>query len=83
MSETKIFTAEIEVDERPDHTEARALVDIEGQMRGGWGARAATPSIRTVPASAPNWRSPEHWSTSRSTSVSTSPPRSRRRRASL
>jgi hypothetical protein len=43
MSETKIFTAEIEVDEWPDHTEARALVDIEGRVCGGWGRGAPQP----------------------------------------
>ena len=39
----KVFTVEIEVDERPDHTEAKALLDIGGRRRGGWGRARRNP----------------------------------------
>jgi hypothetical protein len=44
MSTTKVFTVEIEVDEHPDHTEAKAILDLEGQTRGGWGRARRNPS---------------------------------------
>lgn len=43
MSETKVFTVEIEVDEHPDHTEARAALDVEGEVLGGWGRARRNP----------------------------------------
>jgi len=44
MSDIKVFTVEIEVDERPDHTEARALLDFGGRVRGGWGRARRNPA---------------------------------------
>jgi hypothetical protein len=44
MSETRIFTVEIEVHERPDHAEAKALLDIDGDVRGGWGRARRNPT---------------------------------------
>jgi hypothetical protein len=44
MSETKIFTVEIEVQEQPDHTEAKALLDLDGDTRGGWGRARRNPT---------------------------------------
>lgn len=44
MSEIKVFTAEIEVHERPDHTEAKALLDLDGRVRGGWGRARRNPA---------------------------------------
>lgn len=44
MSETKIFTVEIEVHEQPDHTEAKAVLDIGGDTRGGWGRARRNPA---------------------------------------
>lgn len=43
MSDIQVFTVEIEVDERPDHTEAKALLDLGGQVRGGWGRARRNP----------------------------------------
>jgi len=47
MDDVKVFTVEIEVHERPAETEAKALLDIDGDIRGGWGQarrdRGATP----------------------------------------
>jgi hypothetical protein len=44
MTETKIFTVEIDVHEHPDHTEAKALLDIDGDIRGGWGRARRNPA---------------------------------------
>lgn len=44
MSETKVFTVEIEVHEHPDHTEAKAVLDIDGDVRGGWGRARRNPT---------------------------------------
>lgn len=44
MEETKIFSVEIEVHEHPDHTEAKALLDLEGDRRGGWGRARRNPA---------------------------------------
>lgn len=44
MSETKVFTVEIEVHEHPDHTEAKAVLDIDGDVRGGWGRARRNPA---------------------------------------
>lgn len=44
MNEIKVFTVDVEVHERPDHTEAKALVDIGGRMRGGWGRARRNPA---------------------------------------
>jgi hypothetical protein len=43
MSDIKVFTVEIEVAERPDHTEAKALLDFDGRARGGWGRARRNP----------------------------------------
>lgn len=44
MSDTKIFSVEIEVQEHPEHTEAKALLDLGGQRRGGWGRARRNPT---------------------------------------
>jgi hypothetical protein len=44
VSETKIFSVEVEVHEHPDHTEAKALLDLEGEVRGGWGRARRNPT---------------------------------------
>lgn len=41
---TKVFSVEVEVHEHPDHTEAKALLDLEGRRRGGWGRARRNPS---------------------------------------
>jgi hypothetical protein len=43
MDDVKVFTIDIEVDERAEHTEARALLDLGGRMRGGWGRARRNP----------------------------------------
>jgi Rv2632c-like len=43
MNETKVFTVEVEVHEQPDHAEAKALLDIDGDVRGGWGRARRNP----------------------------------------
>ena len=44
MSEKpRVFTVEIEVHEHPDHTEAKALLEIDGDVRGGWGRARRNP----------------------------------------
>lgn len=44
MSETpRVFTVEIEVHEHPNHTEAKALLEIDGEVRGGWGRARRNP----------------------------------------
>jgi hypothetical protein len=44
MSELNVFTVEIEVHEHPDHTEAKAVLDVDGQVRGGWGRARRNPA---------------------------------------
>lgn len=44
MEETKIFTVEIEVHESPDHAEAKALLEVAGEMHGGWGRARRNPA---------------------------------------
>lgn len=44
MSDTKIYTVEIEVHDHPDHTEAKALLDVAGDQRGGWGRARRNPA---------------------------------------
>lgn len=44
MSETKILSIEVEVYEHPDHTEAKAVLDIGGEVRGGWGRARRNPA---------------------------------------
>lgn len=44
MSEIKTFTVQIEVDEEPNQTEAKALVDVSGDMLGGWGRARRNPT---------------------------------------
>jgi hypothetical protein len=43
MDDVKVFTVEIEVHERPAATEARALLDIDGDIRGGVGPGPPEP----------------------------------------
>jgi hypothetical protein len=44
MDDVKVFTVEIEVHERHTETEARALLDIDGDIRGGWGRARRNPT---------------------------------------
>lgn len=44
MTDAKVFTVEIEVHEGPTETAARALVDIDGDVRGGWGRARRNPA---------------------------------------
>jgi Rv2632c-like len=44
MSETKVFTVEIEVQEHPDHTEAKAILDLGDHPQGGWGRARRNPA---------------------------------------
>jgi hypothetical protein len=44
MSDTKIFTIEIEVHEHPDHTEAKAMLGLGDERRGGWGRARRNPA---------------------------------------
>jgi hypothetical protein len=41
---TKIFTVELEVVEHPDHTEARAQLELGAESRGGWGRARRNPA---------------------------------------
>ena len=41
---TKIFTVEVEVSEHPDHTEARAQLELGEGSLGGWGRARRNPS---------------------------------------
>jgi Domain of unknown function (DUF1876) len=49
MSETKLFTVEIEVHEDPDHTEAKALLALGDERRGGWGRARRNPDDQDRP----------------------------------
>ena len=50
MSETpRVFTVEIEVHEHPNHTEAKALLEIDDDVRGGWGRARRSPGDRERP----------------------------------
>jgi hypothetical protein len=44
MGDTKVFTVEIEVTEEPEHTEARARLELGDGSRGGWGRARRNPS---------------------------------------
>jgi hypothetical protein len=44
MSQTKLFTVEIEVHENPDDTEAKALLALGDERRGGWGRARRNPA---------------------------------------
>jgi hypothetical protein len=44
MTDAKVLTVEIEVHDRPAETEARAVLDIDGTVRGGWGRARRNPS---------------------------------------
>lgn len=44
MSDTKIFTVEIAVDEHADHTEAKASLRLGDEHRGGWGRARRNPA---------------------------------------
>jgi hypothetical protein len=44
MTDTKIFSVEIEVIEHPDHTEAKAVLSIGNETRGGWGRARRNPT---------------------------------------
>ena len=50
MHEPKIFTVEVEVQEHPDRTEARAVLDLEGGVRGGWGRARRNPADADRPS---------------------------------
>jgi hypothetical protein len=44
MSRTsRVFTVEIEVEDHPDHTVAKAVLDVGGDLRGGWGRARRNP----------------------------------------
>jgi hypothetical protein len=40
----RVFTIKVEVHEEPDHTEAKALLDLDGRVRGGWGRTRRNPA---------------------------------------
>jgi hypothetical protein len=40
----KVFTVEVEVHERPDRAWAKALLDLDGNVRGGWGRARRNPA---------------------------------------
>ena len=40
----KVFTVEVEVHERPDRAWAKALLDFDGNVRGGWGRARRNPA---------------------------------------
>jgi hypothetical protein len=44
MSGTKVFTVEVEIAEHPEHTEARAQLDLGGEPHGGWGRARRNPA---------------------------------------
>lgn len=44
MSEIKVFTVEINVEEHPEHTEAKAVLQFGDQTRGGWGRARRNPA---------------------------------------
>jgi hypothetical protein len=44
MSQAKLFTVEIEVHENPDDTEAKALLALGDERRGGWGRARRNPA---------------------------------------
>ena len=44
MTDAKVFTVEIEVHEGPTETEAKALLGIAGEIRGGWGRARRHPA---------------------------------------
>ena len=60
----RVFTFEVEVHEEPDHTWAKALLDLDGRVRGGWGRTRRNPADPERPGSARSWRSPGRWPTS-------------------
>jgi hypothetical protein len=45
----KVWTVVVEIDESGDETEARASLEIEGAMLGGWGRARRSPSDPRVP----------------------------------
>lgn len=40
----RVFTVEIGVQEEPGHTLAKALLDLDGRMLGGWGRARRNPA---------------------------------------
>lgn len=44
MTATKLLSIEVEVEEHPDVTEARALLQLAGSTVGGWGRARRHPS---------------------------------------
>lgn len=40
---SRVFTVEIEVEDHPDHTEAKAVLQVAGDLRGGWGRARRNP----------------------------------------
>ena len=44
MTHARVSTVEIEVHDRPTETEAKALLDLGGDIRGGWGRARRDPA---------------------------------------
>ncbi|HEX6422577.1 MAG TPA: dsRBD fold-containing protein [Acidimicrobiales bacterium] len=44
MSETRVFTVEVEVHEQADQAEAKAVLEIGDEVRGGWGRSRRNPA---------------------------------------
>ena len=49
MSENKTWTIEVELEEDPDHTDAKATLRIGDKEHGGWGRARRNPSDPNVP----------------------------------
>lgn len=50
MTDARIFTVEVEVHDGPKETEAKALLEIGGDLRGGWGRARRNPADPDRPA---------------------------------
>lgn len=50
MTDARIFTVEVEVHDGPTETEAKALLEIGGDLRGGWGRARRNPADPDRPA---------------------------------
>lgn len=50
LGETKIWTIEVAIEETPEgHTEATALIDVDGERVGGWGRARRNPADPLMP----------------------------------
>lgn len=49
MSETKVLSIEVVVEEDPERTEARASLDLRGREFGGWGRARRNPADPNIP----------------------------------